>query len=101
MTKEIVDIDALLSKMNREPTPEEAEKIKKNIEVFENISADIKLPDGHKLLMNLRKEARRQKAAKACADFETQIRRIEDVPYVPMESIERELADSFELIEED
>jgi hypothetical protein len=87
--------------LNRKPTKEEREKLKQNLEVFENLSKKISVKDGWQFLKNLRKEARRQKAIKAANKFEEQTRAIENVPEeVPMHAYERQLADSFEIYEE-
>jgi hypothetical protein len=76
-------------------------QMKKNLEVLETANRNIVVEDGKIFIMNLRKEARRQKAMKACEDFELQTRKIEDIPAQPSEAIERRLADEFEIIEEE
>ncbi len=93
-------VEELQAKMNREPTAEEKEEIKKNVKVFENLSRNISIKDGWRFLKNLRKEARRQKSMKAAAQFEEQARDIQDVPDTPQHAFERQLADSFEIYEE-
>jgi hypothetical protein len=93
-------LDQLQAKMNREPTQEEKEKIKKNLEIFENVFGKLTIEDGFAFLKDLRKEARRQKAMKAAERFEEQSREIEHVPDVPCNAYERQLADSFEIYEE-
>ncbi len=76
-------------------------KLKKNLEVIENTFDRRDIPDGQTFIRNLRKEARRQKAAKACEHFESVARAIEDLPYIPTEAEERRLSEDFEIIEEE
>jgi ABC-type sugar transport system ATPase subunit len=90
----------------KEKAKEEIELIpdkrtKKNLTVFEKISRNIYIKNGFRFIRNLRKEAARQKAMKVAKDFEKQTRQIEYVPDVPSHAYERELADSFEIYEED
>jgi len=75
--------------------------MKKNLEVLETVSGKLVVEDGKSFIRNLRKEARRQKAMKICADVELQTRRIEDIPAQPSEAVERQLADTFEITEEE
>ena len=93
-------LDELQAKMNRPPTQEEIEKIKKNLEILETKHGSIAIKDGLNFMLSLRKEANRQKAMKACKNVELQTRKIQNVPYVPHEAIERRLADTFEITEE-
>lgn len=97
---EQMSLEDLQAKMQRVPTPEEAEKIKKNIEVFENEFGKISIENGLEFMMNLRKEANRQRAMRACKNFELQSRKIQHVPYTPHEAAERRLADTFQITEE-
>lgn len=77
-------------------------RTKRNLSVYETISKNILIKDGWNFIKNLRKEARRQKAIKAAKQFEKQTREIDDVPdEVPSLAYERQLADTFEIYEED
>lgn len=99
--RETVSVTELQAKMNRHPTAEEIKKIKQNVKFFEKINKYIFIEDGFKFIAGLRKEARRQKAMKVAGRFEEQAKKIQDVPNLPSHSIERQLADSFEIYEED
>ena len=98
---EHMTVDELQKRMQRMPTPKEAISIKENVKIFENIDRKISIKDGFKFLKDLRKEARRQKAMMVAERFEEQAKVIENVPDVPLHAAERQLADSFEIYEED
>ena len=98
--KEHMTVEELQKMMNREPTPEEKGKINKNLEIFENEFKKIIIKDGFTFLKNLRKEANRQKAMKTADSFDKQVLAIQNVPDVPCQVAERNLADSFEIYEE-
>ena len=95
-----MDLEKTRAQMQREPTPEEAEKIKENVSVFENVSGFFSIKEGLKFIKNLRKEAKRQKAMKTAKQLTEQTKNIEHVPDIPVQTAERELADSFEIYEE-
>jgi len=103
MSKDVehMSVEELQEKMNRPPTPEEAVKIKDNIQIFENICKTISIKDGFAFIKNLRKEARRQKAMRSARDFEDQVKAIQYVSEAPSQVMEIQLADSFEIYEEE
>ena len=92
-------VEELKESMNRPPTEEEVQQMKQNLKGFSEWKA-IEVKDGVEFMINMRKEARRQRALKACKDFEIQARKIENVPYRPHEAAERNLAETFEITEE-
>jgi len=97
---ESTTLEVLKARMNRQPTQVEAAQIKKNIKVIESEWSKISIKDGLQFILDLRKEANRQKAMKACKNFELQTRDIKYVPAVPHEAMERRLAEDFEITEE-
>jgi N-acyl-D-aspartate/D-glutamate deacylase len=90
----------LREKMSRPPTEEEWAKIKKNLE-FSVETGKVTISEGFEFIQYLRREARRQQAAQAAEQLEIQARAVQDLPYVPSNAKELELAESFEIIEED
>ena len=98
--EENVSIEDLQAKMNRPPTKDEAKKIENNM-VLKSKFVRIAIKEGFEFISRLRKEARRQKAMKEAQMFEVQAKDIECVPDVPSQAMERQLADSFEIYEED
>lgn len=86
-----------------EPFAGESAKVKKNLDVFENVSLKVVVENGFEFIKALKKEARRQKAIHAVKVFEEQHKPIQEVQKEEVVSLayEHELADSFEIYEED
>lgn len=103
-----VDVHTMTDKevaelLNRPATQEEKQTLRQNLETYENVSRKLHIKDGWLLLKNLRKEANRQKAMRAAERLEEQTLPIENVqdPTVVNHAYERQLADSFEIYEDD
>ena len=72
----------------------------KKLEVLEVKNGNVNIENGHELIRNLKKEAKRQKALKVAEDLETATLPVECLPTVESRREEIELAETFEIIEE-